>query len=96
MSRTILVKHVMWSPQFVFGIILVSAWLIFLVIPFLIWELTIDQYLIAIERISAIFAVALGFVWGHYFGQKSSEESVKMLKDYVNQLQDRLLGQSRA
>ena len=78
----------MWNPQFVFGIILVSAWLIFLVIPFWVFSgLTIDQYLIAIERISAIFAVALGFVWGHYFGQRSSDETIKMLKD---QLQVRL------
>jgi hypothetical protein len=70
-SWTILAKQVMWTPQFVFGIILVSAWLIFLVIPFLIFRgLTIDQYLIAVERISTIIAVAVGIHMGSLLWSK--------------------------
>ena len=88
-----------WTHQFVFGLILVGAWLIFLIVPLLFFKnLTIDQYLIAVERISAIFAVALGFVWGYYFGQKSSEQTVKMLKERADKLDgqvDELRGFSR-
>jgi hypothetical protein len=86
-----------WDPQFIFGIILLVAWLIFLIIPLSVFNPTLDDYLVAVERISAIFAVALGFVWGYYYAQKNSEKTVTMLRDHIialqNQLQNQLQGQ---
>ncbi len=67
------------KPQFVFGIILVIAWLSFLTVP-LSQASSYDKNsprpdpLASAKRISALFTAALGFVWGHYFGKSSGDK----------------------
>jgi hypothetical protein len=43
-STQIIAKQVVeWDPQFIFGIILLVAWLIFLIIPLSVFKPTLDE-----------------------------------------------------
>jgi len=65
-----------FEPQFIFGIILVMAWIILVYITIQSQSLTQEDRLNGAERISALFGTALGFVWGHYFGKEGATSGV--------------------
>jgi hypothetical protein len=71
-------QNSLWlQPQFIFGIILVMAWIILVYITLQTPSLTQEDRLNGAERISALFGTALGFVWGHYFGKEGATAGVE-------------------
>lgn len=86
------------EPQFVFGIILLAAWLFFLY-PVLVNVHTYDpnsqrpEPLESAQGISALFSTALGFVWGHYFGKTGAAAAARdsiqpNIKDQEREIKD--------
>jgi len=79
------------EPQFIFALILVFAWLFFVALTLSLYYkggTTLDG-ISAVERISAVFGTALGFVWGFYFGQKNSQQLIKLLTERVRELESK-------
>jgi hypothetical protein len=78
------------EPQFIFGLIIVAAWLIFMVVLLSFFHSTADEALTVMERVSALFTTALGFVWGFYFGGKNGQQLIRQLRSRINDLEQRL------
>jgi hypothetical protein len=75
------------EPQFIFGLILVFSWLIFMAVALSLYHTDMNTAITAMERISALFGAALGFVWGFYFGTKNSQQLIKQLMTRISDLE---------
>jgi hypothetical protein len=78
------------EPQFIFGMIIVIAWLFFLYGPLsqvntYEKDSKLPDPLASAERISALFTAALGFVLGHYFGKSGAEKGAQAATKSVKQ-----------
>lgn len=75
------------EPQLLFGLILVFAWLIFMAVGLYLFHGMEEGALSAMERISALFTAALGFVWGFYFGTKNTQQLTRQLMSRIHDLE---------